>query len=91
MSAEKSPPPATTAKPTTKKERQLDPDVKRLREEHNAKITALRADQRSESTLKRILIKDLPHLNAEHRAALRETLAQSQIIPAEKLAAPKVA
>ena len=59
-----------TTMPTEKKNRIVSPEIAALRDEHKAKVAALKGAQVSAATLKRITEDLLPKLTADDRCVL---------------------
>ena len=82
-------PPAAPATPKRKytrtpkpvKVRTLDPDIKRLQQEHSQKVANLRASKASARMLVVIIEKRLPKLTAEDRNKLADLLAKTTTPP----------
>lgn len=65
--------------PTEKKPRVVSPEIAALRAEHQAKVKALKDEQVSYATLRRILEDFLPKLTSTDRANLRASLVTPSI------------
>ncbi len=69
-------PTAPSAEPKpAKKTRVLSPEMKALRDEHNSKVAAFHATQKSAATLKAITEKLLPKLTTADAVSLYNALA----------------